>query len=105
MTIFYTIASAMLMSSHVSATSNIQRLPSVRVQAESVVDKVGKSSLERKKGLTGPKKAVILASFVITLYGLSYVLTYLVIRFNEVFNRSEILAYARSRAQAASEKI
>ena len=39
MTIFYTIASAMLMSSHVSATSNIQRLPSVRVQAESVVDK------------------------------------------------------------------
>ena len=48
MRISYTVASAMLMSSHVSATS-IQRSPIVKVQAKSVVDKVDKSSVKRKK--------------------------------------------------------
>ena len=63
MTIFYTIASAMLMSSNVSATNSIQRLPSVTVQAESSVStKASKFFLKGK--LLGIKKKTIIFSAV-----------------------------------------
>ena len=64
MTIFYTIVSAMLMSSHVSAT-NVQRLPKVTVQDESVASKKAKKSFWEGKFLGIPKTRLWTAFLVV----------------------------------------
>ena len=92
MTIFYTIASAMLISSNVSATNNIQRLPSVTVQADSSVSKkASKFSLEGK--LLGIKKKTIILSAV----GIAAILAVVYIAKNR--NKAKIIAKNRNKAE------
>ena len=100
MTIFYTIASAMLMSSNVSATNNIQRLPGVTVQADSSVSKKA-SKFPSEGKLLGIKKKTIILSAV----GIAAILAVVYIAKNSNAKNSNKDDKKVEKAYAASLKL